>query len=128
MNIPTGILMDSQPGPLGQIVINLINNAYLHAFENRADGVLTLEAELLDEQVRLRVSDNGAGIPPENIEKLFLPFFTTKIGKGGTGLGMAIVQNLVTKTLGGRITVESSMGYGTRFDIYLPRVIPDLSI
>jgi signal transduction histidine kinase len=113
---------------LGQIVINLINNAYLHAFENRADGVLTLEAELLGEQVRLRVSDNGAGIPPENIEKLFLPFFTTKIGKGGTGLGMAIVQNLVTKTLGGRITVESSMGHGTRFDIYLPRVIPDLSI
>ncbi len=128
MHIPTGILMDSQPGPLGQIVINLINNAYLHAFENRADGVLTLDAELDGEQVHIQVSDNGTGIPPENLEKLFLPFFTTKIGKGGTGLGMAIVQNLVTKTLGGRITVESSMGHGTRFDIYLPRVIPDLSI
>lgn len=124
MQIPTGILMDSQPGPLGQIVINLINNAYLHAFENRADGVLTLDAERLGDQVHLWVSDNGAGIAPAHIEKLFLPFFSTKIGKGGTGLGMAIVQNLVSKTLGGRITVESSLGQGTRFDIYLPRAMP----
>jgi len=124
IHIPSGIWMDSQPGPLGQIVINLINNAYLHAFENRTDGVLTLNAELRGEEVRISFSDNGTGIPPENLEKLFLPFFTTKIGKGGTGLGMSIVQNLVTKTLGGSISVRSTLGQGTCFEIQLPQVLP----
>ena len=61
---------------------------------------------------------------PEVKEKLFEPFFSTKIGKGGTGLGMAIVRNLVTKTLGGRISVVSKVGEGTRVDIVLPRVLP----
>jgi len=60
----------------------------------------------------------------ELLEKLFVPFFSTKIGKGGTGLGMAIVQNLVAKTLGGRITVASAPGQGTRFDVVLPTTLP----
>lgn len=124
MQIPPGILMDSQPGPLGQIVINLINNAYLHAFEDRSDGVLTFSASVVGDQVHLRVADNGVGIPPDHLEKIFQSFFSTKIGQGGTGLGMAIVQNLVTKTLGGRITVESTVGRGTCFDIRLPRELP----
>ena len=68
--------------------------------------------------------DNGVGMAPDHLAKLFEPFFSTKIGKGGTGLGMAIVRNLVGKTLGGRITVESTLGAGTRFDVTLPRVLP----
>ena len=74
--------------------------------------------------MQLCVADNGVGMGPEVVGKLFEPFFSTKIGKGGTGLGMAIVRNLVTKTLGGRITVASAVGEGTRFDIVLPRVLP----
>lgn len=124
MLIPPGILMDSQPGPLGQIVINLINNAYLHAFEDRSDGVLTFSASVVGDQVHLRVADNGVGIPAEHLDKIFQSFFSTKIGQGGTGLGMAIVQNLVTQTLGGHITVESTVGQGTCFDIRLPRELP----
>lgn len=124
VDIPTGIVMDSLPGPLGQIVINLVNNAYLHAFEGRADGVLTIAATQDGDQVLLGFADNGVGMPAEHLEKLFVPFFSTKIGKGGTGLGMAIVQNLVTKTLGGRITVASAPGMGTRFDVVLPRTLP----
>jgi signal transduction histidine kinase len=124
VDIPAGIVMDSQPGPLGQIVINLVNNAYLHALEGRTDGVLTLAARLDAEQVHLSVRDNGVGMAPDMLEKLFEPFFSTKIGRGGTGLGLAIVQNLVSKVLGGRITVSSVVGQGTTFDLVLPRVIP----
>lgn len=124
VEMPDGILMDSQPGPLGQIVINLINNAYLHAFEGRSDGVLTIRAGVDGDQVRLQFEDNGVGIPEANLAKLFEPFFSTKIGKGGTGLGMAIVANLVQKTLGGVITVRSTVGHGTCFDIRLPVQLP----
>jgi signal transduction histidine kinase len=124
VEIADELMMDSQPGPLGQIVINLVNNAYLHAFEGRSNGVLTISARIDGDQVQMCVADNGVGMSPEVKEKLFEPFFSTKIGKGGTGLGMAIVRNLVTKTLGGRISVVSKVGEGTRVDIVLPRVLP----
>ncbi len=123
VEIATDIMMDSQPGALGQVIINLVNNAYLHAFEGRVDGVLTISAQLDADSVALTVADNGVGMPAELLEKLFEPFFSTKIGKGGTGLGMAIVQNLVTKALGGRIKVASELGQGTRFEIVLPKVM-----
>lgn len=123
VDIAPDIAMDTQPGPLGQIVINLVNNAYLHAFEGRTDGVLTISAVQDGDQVVLKVSDNGVGMTPEQLDKIFEPFFSTKIGKGGTGLGMAIVKNLVYKTLGGRMTVESTLGQGTVFTIHIPRVL-----
>lgn len=122
-NIPAGITLDSQPGPLGQVVINLINNAYLHAFEKRNDGVLTISATEAQDTITLRFADNGVGIPAEHLEKLFQPFFSTKIGKGGTGLGMAIVHNLVTKTLGGTVTVKSAPGQGAEIQVQLPKTL-----
>jgi PAS domain S-box-containing protein len=125
LNIPDGIVMDSHPGPLGQVIINLINNAYLHAFEGRTDGVLNISAELVDgKKVVLRIADNGHGIPQENLARLFEPFFSTKKGKGGTGLGMSIVHNLVSKTLNGSITVHSQVGVGTCFEVQLALIAP----
>ena len=123
VNIPTGITMDSLPGPLGQIVINLVNNAYAHAFEGRQDGVLTIDASVQDGTVLMHFTDNGVGMTPEHVDQLFVAFFSTKIGRGGTGLGMAIVQNLVSKAMGGRITVASTPGQGTRFELALPQVL-----
>ncbi|OYT90153.1 MAG: histidine kinase [Burkholderiales bacterium PBB3] len=122
--IPDGIVLNSQPGSLGQVVINLINNAYLHAFEGRTHGVVTLSATLQGERVVLVVEDNGLGIAPEVLAKMFQPFFSTKIGRGGTGLGMTIVHKLVTKTLGGEVRVQSTLGVGTRFEIELPLTLP----
>ncbi|MES2047567.1 MAG: HAMP domain-containing sensor histidine kinase [Pseudomonadota bacterium] len=124
IEIPKGIVMDSQPGPLGQILINLVNNAYLHAFEHRSDGVVNVSAEVIGDKVKLIISDNGCGVTQEVLAKMFEPFFSTKIGKGGTGLGMAIVKNLVSKTLGGSIEVQSTVGVGTHFEILLPLKIP----
>lgn len=127
LDIPTGIRMDSFPGALGQVVINLVNNAYLHGFENQSEGAVGISAEVLGEHLKLRIADNGVGMSKEHLGKLFEPYFSTKIGKGGTGLGMAIVRNLTTKTLGGTIEVQSTPGSGTTFDICLPLVVPDNS-
>ncbi|MET3106328.1 signal transduction histidine kinase [Oxalobacteraceae bacterium GrIS 2.11] len=123
-DIPSNILMDSRPGALGQVVINLINNAFLHAFEDRNDGVLGIEGNIEGGEVQLRFRDNGVGIPQEHLSKIYEPFFSTKIGEGGSGLGMAIVHNLVTKTLGGSIKIHSTVGNGSEFVIRLPLVIP----
>ncbi|MBK9345448.1 MAG: ATP-binding protein [Burkholderiales bacterium] len=73
--------------------------------------------------MELRFVDNGVGMGPEQLTKLFEPFFSTKIGGGGTGLGMSIVKNLVVEKLQGRIAVESTLGQGSCFVITLPRVL-----
>lgn len=124
IDIPEGIVMDSVPGALGQVVINLVNNAYLHAFDGRADGVLKITGQLQGDQVHLRFVDNGIGISEENLLRLCEPFFSTKIGKGGTGLGMSIVDNLVRKSLQGRLDIASVVGQGTTFDITIPACLP----
>ncbi|HLA34407.1 MAG TPA: ATP-binding protein [Rhodocyclaceae bacterium] len=124
VDVPNGIEMDSFPGPLGQIVINLINNAYLHAFDDSRPGVFSIRAELEGPRVHLIFSDNGMGIKPEDVERMFQPFFSTKIGQGGTGLGMSIVDNLVHKTLSGDLKIRSVVGVGTTIDVFIPRVVP----
>jgi len=125
LDIPSGIGMDSLPGALGQVVINLINNAYLHAFEGRKDGLLAISGKQEGKAVHLCFADNGVGMSPENLDRLLEPFFSTKIGRGGTGLGMSIVDNLVCKSLGGTLSVHSTVGVGTTFDITLPLIVPE---
>jgi len=124
IDIPAGLIFDSYPGPLGQVFINLINNAWNHAFEGVDLGTVTLRAEVMtdaSDQVRIEVADNGIGMSPEVQARLFEPFFTTKVGRGGTGLGMSIVAELVSKTLGGSLEVDSAPGQGTRFVLTIPR-------
>lgn len=124
VDIPAGIALDSYPGPLGQIVINLVNNAYMHAFEGREKGLLTISAKVDGDNVKLQFADNGVGMTHETLTHLFQPFFSTKIGAGGTGLGMNIVEGIVRKTLGGSLHVESEPNHGTRFDITIPLRAP----
>ncbi len=124
LDVAPDIAMDSFPGPLGQVVINLINNAYLHAFDDRAPGLFTIAAQAEGEWVNLTFQDNGKGISSETLKHMFEPFFSTKIGKGGTGLGMSIVENLVTKSLGGHVSVQSTQGAGTVVTVNIPRCAP----
>lgn len=124
LEIAPGIRMDSYPGPIGQVVINLVNNAYLHAFEGMAQGSFTIAGEADGDTVKLRFTDDGCGITPETLKKMFEPFFSTRIGSGGTGLGMSIVENLVTRTLGGTLKVETKLGRGTSIHITLPLTAP----
>ncbi|MFT7559444.1 MAG: two-component system NtrC family sensor kinase [Flavobacteriales bacterium] len=120
-----GLFLDGYPGPLGQIVTNLLNNTLIHAFDGSDKGHVSVLASMTDEEhCCLSIGDDGVGIPEENISRIFDPFFTTKLGEGGNGLGMHIVHNLVTGILGGTIEVESEVGIGTRFTIILPIEAP----
>ncbi|MBB2487141.1 PAS domain-containing protein [Mitsuaria sp. WAJ17] len=126
LDIPEGIQMDSYPGPLGQVLINLVNNALLHAFEEGQPGEVRIQAEVAGELVQCRVSDNGRGMDQATLEQLFKPFFSTRLNAGGMGLGMLIVDRMVHKVLGGRMQVHSQPGAGTVFTLSLPRVAPPL--
>ncbi len=120
-----GLKIDSYPGPLGQVISNLIQNAFLHGFSGREQGRLYLECRSLDhEHIQIICSDDGVGMSEAVRLRIFEAFFTTKFGQGGSGLGMQIVYNLVTGLLGGEINVESQPEQGTRIIITLPRTAP----
>jgi two-component system, NtrC family, sensor kinase len=107
----------SDRGKLQQIFLNLINNAFA-ALEDGGD--LTFEARRISEEsIMVSVIDDGCGIPPEDLKRVFEPFFSTRTKKGGTGLGLSITYGLVQE-IGGSIEVTSQVGEGTRFDIVLP--------
>jgi len=123
--VPEGLMMDSYPGPLGQVISNLINNALLHAFEDRKGGLMVLSAQPAgNARVRVRFQDNGVGIKEEHLKHIFDPFFTTKMGQGGSGLGLSISYNIVTSILGGQILVQSEVGKGSVFTLELPLTAP----
>ncbi|MEJ2155233.1 MAG: ATP-binding protein [Desulfobacteraceae bacterium] len=122
----------ADPTQVHQIIINLCTNAS-HAMRKKG-GLLTIELEKVDIQpggeelgprlkhgayARLRVKDSGHGMPPETIERIFDPYYTTKPQGEGTGMGLSVVQGIVNR-LGGVIWVDSTLGKGTIFDIYLP--------
>ncbi|CAK0765095.1 histidine kinase [Gammaproteobacteria bacterium] len=124
-DIPEDIVMDSYPGPLGQVMTNLINNALIHAFAENDQGRILCQAQSTqDGHVVLTFGDNGRGINPEHLNRIFDPFFTTRLGQGGSGLGLHIVYNIVEDLLGGSIQVESVLGQGTRFVMELPQKAP----
>lgn len=118
---PVGIYADQQY--LRQILINIL----LNAFKFTSKGSVTLGIEADADSLHLSVVDTGIGIPTENIDKLFEPFYQVSSGItrkfGGVGLGLSIVKRLVT-LMKGRITISSSLDHGTRIDIILPEIIP----
>ena len=119
-----GIELNGYPGALAQVLSNLVANAIAHAYARGAAGTIALAASEDGANVVLTVVDNGRGIEPENLSKIYDPFFTTKRGSGGTGLGLHIVFNIVTKTLRGSIDCRSTPGLGTAFTVIIPMHIP----
>ena len=123
------IVFDSFPGALGQVIGNLIENALLHAFEGREHGAIAIRAQLCGtDRVELRFEDDGVGIEAGSLGRIFDPFYTTKFGRGGNGLGLHIAYNTVTNVLGGEINVSSEPGRGTCFVLDLPLSAPTVEL
>jgi len=125
IDVAETIALDSYPGPYGQVIANLINNALLHAFSGKGSGSMSLRAQTpVEGRVLVTFRDNGGGIAPEHMSRIFDPFFTTKLGQGGSGLGLSISYNIVTSLMGGLISVHSSRD-GTTFTLDLPLTAPE---
>ncbi len=125
LTLDPALELDSYPGPLGQVLVNLMNNALLHAFDGRAAGKVRIAATALGGQgLRLEFADDGCGIPAERQHRLFDAFYSTKHGQGGCGLGLHLVREIVTQRLGGRIGVRSAPGRGCAFELELPLQAP----
>jgi signal transduction histidine kinase len=114
------LIIDSYPGALSQVVTNLVMNSVLHAYPDDKGGQLIFEVRSEGKQVIIEYRDDGCGITPETLKKIYEPFFTTARHRGGTGLGLHIVYNLVIQKLGGQINCESVVGQGTKFTLTLP--------
>lgn len=120
------IKMTSYPGALAQVVTNLLQNSVLHGFDTDSVGNINLCAKKVDEDtVILTYEDDGKGMDAETLSKVFNPFYTTKRGQGGSGLGMHLLYNLVTQKLMGTVKVDSSPGKGVHFTISIPLKIKE---
>ncbi|MDO6764850.1 PAS domain-containing sensor histidine kinase [Agarivorans sp. 1_MG-2023] len=108
------------PGSIAQIITNLIDNAMIHAFANSDSGEIKIHFMVKNQYLELYFEDSGEGIEPEQVNKIFEPFFTSKRGHGGSGLGLSIIYNIITQRFNGNIHCESVKGKGARFVVSLP--------
>lgn len=127
VTIAPDIEMDGFPGAIEQILMNLVTNSLTHAFEGRQDKRIDIRATQSDGTVRLEYADNGTGMSEETARHALEPFYTTKFGQGGSGLGLYIVHNMVTGQLGGTLQIETAPGKGCLFCIRLPARAPERS-
>jgi two-component system, NtrC family, sensor kinase len=114
-------IIASDQSQLQQVFMNLINNA-IDAIGK--DGNIDVRTQLDKKWIRVIIEDDGPGIPEPVQKKIFDPFYTTKPNGKGTGLGLSISYNIIEK-LGGRVSVDSTLGKGTTFTVSLPLVLPD---
>ncbi|MEZ5469782.1 MAG: two-component regulator propeller domain-containing protein [Lysobacterales bacterium] len=121
---PEDLTMDTYPGALYQIVVNLVMNSLVHAFDDDTEGQIRIEVQRQDDLVSLEYRDNGKGMPEDIRRRVFEPFFTTRRGSGGSGLGLHIVYNLATQILRGTVSCDSELGQGTSFRFLIPRIAP----
>jgi signal transduction histidine kinase/ligand-binding sensor domain-containing protein len=115
------------PQDLGRVILNLLNNAFyaVHQKQKQSNGngyepIVTVSTKKTGEKIVVSVGDNGNGIPKKVMDKIFQPFFTTKSPGQGTGLGLSLSYDIVTKSHGGALQVESEEGEGCVFMITLP--------
>lgn len=126
LDIPDKLVLDSYPGPLEQVITHLVGNSLTHGFVDVASGLIHIHAVALDAtQVQIDYADNGAGIPEVIRHRVFEPFIKTRLGSGGSGLGLYITHTLVTGTLGGTIRLLDHRGPGASFRLTLPLSAPE---
>jgi signal transduction histidine kinase len=120
LNCPEGLEVRCAPGVIAQIITNMIMNSLIHGFENKNAGTIRINVSEQDGEIMIDYQDDGKGLPPQLLNKLFEAFFTTRRGRGGSGLGTHIMYNLVTQTLKGQIQASSEEGKGLRYQIQFP--------
>ncbi|HIJ84655.1 MAG TPA: PAS domain S-box protein, partial [Magnetococcales bacterium] len=108
------------PGAIAQILTNLVMNSLIHGFKDKEIGHISIEVSIDREEWVLVYQDNGRGMDREAVKRVFEPFFTTRSGEEGSGLGMYVAYNQVTQTLRGTVTCQSSLGEGVTFVIRIP--------
>jgi len=122
VDCPGDIECDTFPGALSQIITNLVVNSLVHAFDDGRPGSIRILARLeSDDVVRLSYADDGKGFAEGDVARAFDPFYTTKRGSGGSGLGLHITYNLVVGVLGGTVNLTSTPGHGASFLIRFPQ-------
>jgi len=121
VNCPHKIELNSYPGVIMQVLTNLVMNTLLHGFDQIEQGSISIDITDNHESVTIVYRDNGKGMTEEQLAKIYDPFFTTRRGQGGTGLGMHIVYNLITQSLSGVIACQSKEGAYTIFTITIPK-------
>lgn len=119
-NIDPEIELHTNPGAIYQILSNFILNSLSHGFEDKNTGQIEIEAKNHTETTTMIYRDDGNGMTEESRKHIFEPFYTTKRGSGGSGLGMNIVYNLVKKQLNGDIDLNSEQGEGVEIRVALP--------
>lgn len=125
VDLDGAIEMDSYPAALSEVLTHLVGNALVHGFQDARCGSIVVRAAADGDMLQLSVHDDGAGIRAADLGRVFEPFFTTRMGQGGGGLGLHIAHNLVTNVLGGTIDAASSPG-DTRFTVRCPCTAPAL--
>lgn len=125
INCPASLKVHSYPSLLGQMLNQLAINALEHGFNDRDKGNIRINVQRVDEVIHLHFADDGVGIPAELQNRIFEPFFTTRRHDGGTGLGLQVVANIVTISLGGKISFTSDHEHGTVFNIEFPSTQPE---
>ncbi len=113
--------METFAGSISQVLTNLIMNSLLHGFEHTEEGIIRIQAAEERGNIVIRYSDTGCGLSAEAKAKIFEPFYTTKRGQGGTGLGMHLVYNIISQRLNGEIQIDNSES-GAAFRMVLPKV------
>jgi PAS domain S-box-containing protein len=125
MALPAEVNMLSCPEELGQVLCQLMENALVHGYAGATSGVIDIAVDSPHaDRVCIAVVDHGHGIPADALGRVFDPFFTSRMGQGGGGLGLSIAYGLVTKSLGGDISVSSTLGLGTVVKFDLPLTMP----
>lgn len=127
VDCPQDIVLDGYPGAMAQVLTNLTMNALVHAFGATEGGRIEIAVTQRDGRACLTFRDSGCGIALEHLGRVFDPFFTTRRGQGGTGLGLNIVHNIIEKQFGGTIQVTSELGVGTCFFLRFPIASPGVS-
>ncbi|MGM7318013.1 ATP-binding protein [Idiomarina sp. ST10R2A5] len=121
ISCPDNLTVRAKAGPLNQVLINLIVNSMIHAFDGYDHGQIDISFSMQnDTELEMVYADNGKGVPSDISRKIFDPFVTTKRGSGGSGLGLHLVYNLVTQVLGGNIHFFSEEKNGVEFIVRFP--------